>query len=133
MAGSPTGGSNLCRFRCAELECDGTIGRKFQRFANGKTNVSVITTEISDDAFHLLVTSPPMDANGSPTCQIISDITNDGFKKILMPLLEAHYDPAKGLSFDVPVQPLGEDSKTVRLLIDLNQSNGKLDALFSGF
>ena len=102
-------------------------------FANGKTNISVINTEISNGAYHILVTSPPFDDKGVPTCQIISDITNDGFEKILMPMLEADYDPTKGLSFDVPVQPLGDSSKTVRLLIDLNQSNGKLDALFSGF
>ena len=102
-------------------------------FANGKTNLSVISSGAEKGDLHILVMSPPYDKDDFPTCQIISDVTNGGFAKVLMPMLEVDYDPAAGLSFDLPVEPMGDDAKTVRLVFTLNQANGKLDALFSGF
>jgi len=101
-------------------------------FANGKTNLSVISSGAETGDLHILVMSPPYKGE-VPTCQIVSDVTNTGFNKILLPMLEAEYDPAKGLSFDVPVEPMGDDAKTVRLVLTLNQANGELDALFTGF
>jgi len=120
-------------FGQASLDVVAPVTENSRDFANGKTNISVISNGDDKGKLHVLVMSPPYDDAGFPTCQVISDITNTGFKKVLMPMLEVEYDPTTGLKFDLPVEPMGEEAKTVRLMMTLNQANGKLDALFSGF
>lgn len=103
-------------------------------FANGAVRVTLLDTiEPAAVPFHLLVISPPFDEVGSPQCKIISFAEGQGFANIEFPTLEADYDPATGLNFQVMAHSYvpENDSATFGILaFTLNQSTGALDAAF---
>lgn len=102
-------------------------------YSNGKTNVTLVDTGADRAWLMLQVTSPPLQQSGAPTCQLISFDDYIGFEKVLMVDLQALYDPAVGLMFDIPVITPEVSNKWTRLQFDLNQATGKLDAMFIGF
>ncbi|MEM9427738.1 MAG: hypothetical protein AAGA06_13655, partial [Pseudomonadota bacterium] len=98
-------------------------------FANGGVRLAVLDmVEPAAAAFHLLILSPPFDALGLPTCQVISFDSTTGYKEMSLEGLTSSYDPATGLSFQVPMavgpQPFDEGV----LFFTLNQATGVIRA-----
>lgn len=98
-------------------------------FANGDVRLAILDmVEPAAAAFHLLILSPPFDTLGLPTCQVISFDGSTGYREMSLEGLTSSYDPATGLSFQVPMavgpQPFDEGV----LFFSLNQSTGAITA-----
>ena len=104
-----------------------------QTFSNGEVRLAMLDTiEPAAGAFHLLILSPPYDELGIRQCQTIGLGSGIGFSGILWEALNAGYDPAVGLVFEVPVSKLDPetgDFPTSLLSITLNQSTGDISAV----
>ena len=97
-------------------------------FANGDVRLVLMDTiEPAGAAFHLLVLSPPYDAVGGRTCQVLSRFDNTGWTGIAFGTLAASYDPATGLTFQLEARDLPEVTE-VPLVIQfmLNQATGAI-------
>jgi hypothetical protein len=100
-------------------------------FSNGAVRLALIDTiEPAAMPFHLLVLSPPYDEVGGRQCSVVSYQGGMGFYDIDFAALEAAYDPAVGLIFDLPVQIWVSDGNIVvrRLHVTLNQATGGITA-----
>jgi hypothetical protein len=97
-------------------------------FANGKTRLALLDTagEPAAGSYYLLVLSPPYAELGDRQCRVIGHGAI-GFGYIDFENLDAAYDPANGLTFDVPVEIYdGETFVAHHLTFTLNQSTGEI-------
>ena len=98
-------------------------------FAGGAVRLVVIDTyEPAAAPFQIVVISPPYAEEGWPQCRAIG-----AFAGVDFGALRAAYDPAEGLSFELPVEEWVEDTVTRpgRLWFTLNQATGQIEA-FAG-
>ena len=99
-------------------------------FANGAVRVALLDTiEPAAAAFYLLVMHPPIDEVGGRTCTVVGLDDGLGYAGIAFSELEADYDPATGLIFNVPaIIYLPEQSfqNSALLTIAVNQSSGEV-------
>jgi hypothetical protein len=103
-------------------------------FANGDVRLAYLDTEepVNASAF-LLILSPPYDVMGAPQCKIITMLGGLGFASVSFGDLTAGYDPAIGLTFEIPVAlyNAGTDAYRVQpLSVTLNQATGLVTAAF---
>lgn len=102
-------------------------------YANGDVRLALLDTiEPAAGAFHILVLSPPYDELGSRQCRTIGLGEGAGFSGVGFENLDADYDPAVGLIFDVPVQYFNAASggfSSGDLLFTLNQSSGAIETV----
>jgi hypothetical protein len=103
-------------------------------FANGAVRIALLDTiEPAAVPFFLLVISPPIDEIGSPQCKIIGFGEAQGFAHIEFPTLDANYDPARGLTFQVMthIYVTEQDFSNAGILeFTLNQSTGAIATEF---
>ena len=99
-------------------------------FANGAVRLAAIdTVEPATSAAYLLVLSPPLSQLGERQCRVIGFADQRGFAAVYFDRLQADYDPAVGLMFDLPVQIVTDDgsfSNGALLSLTLNQSTGAM-------
>ncbi len=97
-------------------------------FANTAVRVALLDTiEPAAGAAYLLILHPPLDELGARTCTVVGLDDGLGYAAIYFQDLEAGYDPAVGLTFDVPaVIYLPEQSfqNSTLLSITVNQATG---------
>ena len=105
-------------------------------FANGKTRLAVIdTAEPAAASFHLLVLSPPYGEHmEGRQCRVISYDGGLGFNHIDLEGMQAAYDPATGLIFDITVYIWISDLNIVvrGLYMTLNQATGDISVEIRG-
>lgn len=101
-------------------------------FANGEVRLALLDTiEPGAGAFHLLVLSPPRDALGARQCRVVSLDGTVGFAGLDFQGLEADYDPATGLTFQLPgtvYSPGADGTESVMLEVTVNQATGAVTA-----
>lgn len=119
------------------MECDWqasarNIGEPWEdysrTFSNGLTRVTMLDTiEPAAGWAYLMIQSPPYDELGARQCRIIGQ-QGMGFGGMYFNELQASYDPAQGLLFDVPVVQYvdGVNDRLMYLQIVLNQSTGEI-------
>ncbi len=99
-------------------------------FANGDVRLAVLDTiEPAAGAFHILVLSPPYDELGGRQCRTLSMDDGIGFSGVDFSSLQAGYDPAVGLVFEVNVRRFLPDSDSfgdALLTFTLNQATGTI-------
>lgn len=97
-------------------------------FANDAVRVVVLDViEPAAASYFLLIMHPPYDVLGMRTCSVIAQDSRLGYAAIFFNELEAKYDPATGLTLQVPaVIYLPEQSfqNSTLLTILVNQSTG---------
>ncbi|WP_066707985.1 hypothetical protein [Celeribacter ethanolicus] len=93
-------------------------------FANGAIRVALLdTVEPAAAAFHLLILTPPYTALGERQCHVISAAQDMGYLSLDFAGLNAHYDPATGLTLDLPGERYeGEEALPVTLTVRIDQS-----------
>ena len=103
-------------------------------FANGRIRVALLDNiEPAAGPFHLLVLSPPFDELGGRQCKIVSYDGSMGFANVWFTDMVPTYDPAKGLSLDIPVYFWLSDenfSNSAMLTLTINQSSGAINTEF---
>jgi hypothetical protein len=102
-------------------------------FANGAIRAVVIDTiEPAAGSFFLVLMHPPLDETGSPYCSLISPAAGGaGFSGMDLAAAVADYDPASGLSINLPVGLYNEATAgfdDVTLRVTINQSTGDVVA-----
>lgn len=101
-------------------------------FSNGKTRLALLDViEPAAGAYHLLILSPPEDELGARQCRVVGLDGGTGFAAVGFDVLEASYDPAIGLIFDVPVSvfdPATGGFVDRGLRVTLNQATGDISA-----
>lgn len=121
-----------CDWRSAPENIPAPTEDYTREFSNGKVRVSLIDTEEpASAAMHLMITSPPYDSQGNPSCRIISKSGSLGFRGIMFEDMSADYDPSVGLSLDVPFiiyMPEEEFTNSGKLMITINQATGVITA-----
>ncbi|MGB0900261.1 hypothetical protein [Halocynthiibacter sp.] len=121
---------NECDWQASARNIAEPWSENTRMFAEGKVRLALVDTiEPAAAAFHILVLSPPYDEVGARQCKVISLNESFGFTGIEFSKLEARYDPAVGLIFEVPAFLYGDDgtsSTEVELAFWLNQSTGEL-------
>ena len=99
-------------------------------FANGAMRVALLdTVEPAAGSYHILVLSPPYTELGDRQCRVISFQDTFGFAGIQFQDLTASYDPAIGLTFQLPVYIYLFDqgfSNAGLLKFSLNQATGRI-------
>ncbi|MBT8412279.1 MAG: hypothetical protein KJP02_10845, partial [Octadecabacter sp.] len=97
-------------------------------FANGAVRIALMdTVEPAAAAFYLLIIHPPFDELGLPICTLVGLDNGLGYGAIYFNELDASYDPARGLIFDVPAMvylPEQSFQNAARLQITVNQATG---------
>jgi hypothetical protein len=93
-------------------------------FANGAIRVALLdTVEPAAAAFHLLILTPPYTALGERQCHVISAAEDMGYLSLDFAALNADYDPATGLTLDLPGERYeGEAVLPVTLTVRIDQS-----------
>ena len=100
-----------------------------QVFANGNVRLAILDMiEPAAAAFHLLILSPPFRELGLPTCQVVSFDGSLGYMVMSLDGLTSSYDPATGLSFQIPMAIGPEPFDEGVLFITLNQATGVVAA-----
>ncbi|MFN3209781.1 MAG: hypothetical protein ACE369_12445 [Roseovarius sp.] len=101
-------------------------------FADGKVRVALLDRiEPGAAPLHLLVLSPPHDELGARQCRVLSVEGTRGFADVDFSTLEAEYDPAVGLIFEIAVRVMGPVEAEDRTLhFTLNQATGAIAASF---
>ncbi|QIE46962.1 hypothetical protein G5B38_16330 [Pseudohalocynthiibacter aestuariivivens] len=99
-------------------------------FANGKVRLALMDViEPAAGAFHILILSPPSDEMGGRQCRTLGASENVGFSDVDWSSLDAGYDPAVGLIFDLNVRVYdGIDFVPRWLRFTLNQATGAISA-----
>jgi hypothetical protein len=101
-------------------------------FASGAVRLALLdTVEPAAGALHMLVLSPPYDELGTRQCRVVSHQGGIGFAGLEFDMLEASYDAAIGLIFQVPVTTMvPEDGSFAAgiLTFTLNQATGDIFA-----
>lgn len=97
-------------------------------FANGAVRVALLdVAEPAAAAFFLLILHPPHNELGLRQCTVVGLDEGLGYAAIFFDKLKAGYDPAQGLTFDVPaIIYLPEQSfqNSALLHITVNQAAG---------
>lgn len=97
-------------------------------FANGAVRVALLDViEPAAAAFYLLIMHPPYDELGGRVCTVVGRDIGIGYANIDFNGLEAGYDPARGLTFQVPATiflPKQSFQNSAFLSIVVNQSIG---------
>jgi hypothetical protein len=97
-------------------------------FANGAVRVALLDViEPAAGAFYLLILHPPYDELGSRVCTVVGLNESLGYANIDFNGLEARYDPARGLTFEVPVTiylPEQSFQNPALVSITVNQATG---------
>lgn len=97
-------------------------------FANGAVRVAVLdVAEPAAAAYYLLILHPPADELGLRTCTLVGLDVDLGYAFIDFSVLEAGYDPATGLTFQVPAMiylPEQSFQNSALLKITVNQATG---------
>jgi hypothetical protein len=103
-----------------------------RQFANGAVRVALLDTiEPAAGAFYLLVLSPPYDDVGGRQCKVIGAAPGIGFAGLDFGALASGYDPARGLTLQMPVTLFMPEDGTTRatlLNVTVNQSTGNVIA-----
>ncbi|PSL17861.1 hypothetical protein [Shimia abyssi] len=103
-------------------------------FANGEVRLALLDTiEPAAAAFHILILSPPYDEVGGRQCKTLSLAEGIGFAGVDFGQLQAGYDPAVGLVFDVSAGEYDTGSGTTgmqHLRFTLNQATGEIRAFW---
>lgn len=102
-------------------------------YAEGAVRFAVIDTgEPAAGSFHLLILSPPTEAEPEVgQCKLLSLDESMGFAGLTIAKAEAQYDPAKGLTVTVPATRWLPDTDTytdAKLSVTLNQATGAIAA-----
>ena len=99
-----------------------------RRFANGAINLfNLFQEEPACCGAHLIVTHPDPNAHYGQGCLLISNESNLGFSDINIQQAIAHYDPAVGLSIEVPATTWDGQRNTQHWLrITVNQATGQV-------
>jgi len=102
-------------------------------FANGAVRLALIDVgEPAAGGFHLLVLSPPYGELGERQCRVITSSDGMGFAGLKVKDLKAGYDPAKGLTFLIPMATydlnVGSVYQGQALSVTLNQATGDISA-----
>ena len=104
-------------------------------FANGDVRLAFLDTiEPAAGFAYLLVLSPPYAELGDRQCAVIGQGAGVGFAGLDFDSLDAGYDPAVGLIFELIVQEYDPEKSTgVRrfLTVTLNQSTGAINTTLS--
>lgn len=101
-------------------------------FANGAIRLVVTDTiEPAVASFHLVILHPPYDEVGGGQCTLISAPGGMGFSGLSLGPADASYDPARGLTVNVPAslynqQTGGFDDRV--LSVTINQATGGVTA-----
>ena len=99
-------------------------------FSNGKIRIAALDLiEPAAGAAWLMVLSPPYDELGARQCRMIGFAPGTGFAGIYFKEISADYDPAKGLTLNVPAQfYLPEEGFTNSILVraTINQATGDI-------
>jgi len=84
--------------------------------------------------YHILILSPPFGELGFRQCRILT-AEPYGFGGVEFELLEAEYDPSRGLIFFVPVAVAGPDGRLNdrELTFVVNQATGEIRSLLSRY
>ena len=97
-------------------------------FANGAVRIALMdTVEPPAAAFYLMILHPPFDELGLRTCTMVGLDKGLGYGAIYFDQLDSSYDPARGLTFDVPAViylPEQNFQNSARLQITVNQATG---------
>ena len=97
-------------------------------FANGAVRVALLDViEPAAGAFYLLILHPPYDELGSRVCTVVGLDESIGYANIDFNGLEARYDPARGLTFEVPATiylPEQSFQNPALVSITVNQATG---------
>ncbi|WP_407494192.1 hypothetical protein [Pseudooceanicola sp. MF1-13] len=104
-------------------------------FANGDVRLALIDIgEPAVGGYHILILSPPYGDGGWRQCRVLT-YQDIGFGGVEFDMLEAEYDPARGLVFYLPVSVAGQDGyQTDReLTFQLNQATGEILSLLSRY
>lgn len=106
-------------------------------FSNGAVRLALLdTVEPAAGAFHLLILSPPYSELGDRQCKVVSLEGNMGFASLAFDALEAGYDPAVGLQFNLPMSIFVDDGGEPQpglMHVTLNQATGDIGAGFQFF
>jgi hypothetical protein len=102
-------------------------------FANGAIRAVVMDTiEPAAGSYFLMLTHPPLDETGAATCSLISPAAGGvGFSSMDISAAVADYDPARGLSINLPVGLYNQDTANfddVTLRVTINQATGDVAA-----
>lgn len=101
-------------------------------YSNGAVRLSVLDTiEPAAAAYHLLILSPPYDEVGGRQCKVISLDGTLGFAGLNLSLIDADYDPSRGLLFALPAALYDAEtggSDWYQLYVTLNQATGRIIA-----
>jgi hypothetical protein len=101
-------------------------------FASGAVRLAVTDTiEPAAGAFHLVILSPPYDEVGVRQCSVISAGEGIGFGGLSLAGMQADYDPATGLGFQLKATrwlPASDSYTDAILSVTLNQATGALTA-----
>ncbi|MCR8549382.1 hypothetical protein M4578_16240 [Salipiger sp. P9] len=96
-------------------------------FANGAVRLAVLDTiEPAAGAFWLLILSPPYNELGDRQCRVVG-YNGGGFSGMSLADLGASYDPARGLTFTLPVQLYNQATAgfgRAALSVTVNQATG---------
>lgn len=99
-------------------------------FANGAVRLALIdTVEPAAGAFHLMILSPPYDELGGRQCRLVGAGAGMGFAGLSFEGLSAAYDPARGLTWTLPVRhfdPVTAGFRDGVLSVTLNQATGQI-------
>jgi hypothetical protein len=99
-------------------------------FSNGAVRLAVLDTiEPAAGAMHLLILSPPYGPLGDRQCKVLSWSEGIGYAWLYFNELKAGYDPARGLTFEIPVQyfdPETSFSNSMLIFLELNQATGAI-------
>lgn len=99
-------------------------------FSDGKVRIALLDTlEPAATAVHVLILSPPYDELGARQCRVLSHHDASGFSNADFSTLDATYDPAVGLIFEIAVEVMGAvgpEDRTLRFT--LNQATGGIGA-----
>ena len=105
-------------------------------FSNGSVRIALLDTwDPANYPMHLMLTYWPNDgieAEGR-LCFIVSDKEGYGFQNLTLTGMQADYDPAIGLLFEIPAQRYDADSESVAdgvLSVTLNRASDVVTASY---
>lgn len=120
-----------CDWRASAIAIAEPWEQNTRQFANGAIRVAVMDlVEPAAGAFHLLLLSPPLDELGVPQCKLVSLSDDLGFADLTLDRIQAHYDPARGLTLLLAAKRRtdGDIYQDARLSVTINQASGAIAA-----
>ena len=122
--------------QCDELASAQAIAEPWDEntrtFANDRVRLAIIDTlEPAAAAFHLMILSPPYDELGSRQCRLVGLGNKLGFAGLSLDGLSSSYDPAKGLTWELPATVYDAATggfQQAPLSVTIDQSSGEITA-----